>query len=401
MPGRHRGPGGHLGQPQRSIGPVRGGVRPPDRPLRPRAGVAQPALPGRRRPDDGGDRGADPARRAGRAPGAAGARRWLRSTRRPGRQGPRSRAAAPGGRRQHPRRRPAHRRDRRLPERGQVDALQPPRRTARRRGRRRRRGSPATGARPAPSGTAAPSSSSTPAASTRPTPATWASRSPRRRCAGSRTPTWCCSWSTCRPRPTAGDLEVADRLRRAGRPIMLVANKCDDWTPGGRGPEPALASGSARSTRCRRSTAAGIGDLLDALVERAARGAPVADAEREQVPADLHHRPPERRQELDPERHPRRGPGGGARRSRAPPAIPIDTLVEVDGRPVVLIDTAGLRKRGPDARGRGALQPDPGAPGGRAQRRGAGRGRRHRGAHRGRPRRRSTGPPTPTAPRSW
>ena len=31
--------------------------------------------------------------------------------------------------------------------------------------------------------------------------------------------------------PTAGDLEVADRLRRTDRPIMLIANKCDDWAP--------------------------------------------------------------------------------------------------------------------------------------------------------------------------
>ena len=66
---------------------------------------------------------------------------------------------------------------------------------------------------------------------------------------------------------------------------------------------------------------------------------------------------------------------------------PIDTLIEVDGR----ADRPDRHRRPAparaDARGRGALQPDPRPAGRRAQRRGPGGGRRHRGPHRGRPRR--------------
>ena len=57
--------------------------------------------------------------------------------------------------------------------------------------------------------------------------------------------------------PTAGDLEIADRLRRCGRPLMLVANKADGPRPGGRPPRTSAASASATRTRSRRSTGGG------------------------------------------------------------------------------------------------------------------------------------------------
>jgi GTP-binding protein len=143
--------------------------------------------------------------------------------------------------------------------------------------------------------------------------------------------------------PTAGDLEVADRLRRAGRPLMLVANKVDD-----RGPEAAaenlrtLGLGEVHAVSAQHGR--GVGDLLDAIVA-ALPGAPVTEPERERAPAVcIIGRPNVGKSSilnalLGEERvvvHERPGTTRD----------PVDTLVEVDGRRVVLIDTAGLRKRG-------------------------------------------------------
>ena len=69
--------------------------------------------------------------------------------------------------------------------------------------------------------------------------------------------------------PTAGDLEVAERLRRAGHgpDIMLVANKCDAQAP-------ELAAENLRSMglgdvhAISAQHGRGAGDLLDALVAR-------------------------------------------------------------------------------------------------------------------------------------
>lgn len=143
--------------------------------------------------------------------------------------------------------------------------------------------------------------------------------------------------------PTAGDLEVADRLRAAQVPILVIANKCE------RSDTEALAQGlwglglgDVHTVSAQHGL--GIGDLLDAIV--AALPEAEAPPERETgVPAIcimgranvgkssilnallgedrvvVHDRP-------------------GTTRD------PIDTLIEVGGREVVLTDTAGLRKRG-------------------------------------------------------
>jgi GTP-binding protein len=88
----------------------------------------------------------------------------------------------------------------------------------------------------------------------------------------------------------------------------------------------------------------GIGDLLDALVA-ALPEAPVADVEREQVPAVcIIGRPNVGKSSilnalLGEDRvvvHDRPGTTRD----------PIDTMIEVEGSPMVLIDTAGLRRRG-------------------------------------------------------
>ena len=144
--------------------------------------------------------------------------------------------------------------------------------------------------------------------------------------------------------PTTGDLEVLDRLRRAHRPLMLVANKSDDAAR-------ELAAENLRSLGLGDVHAVsaqhgrGIGDLLDALVA-ALPEAPVVDSERGAPAGDLHHRPPERRQELDPERPARRGAGGGARRPGHDPRPDRHPDRGRTARPLVLIDTAGLRRRG-------------------------------------------------------
>jgi GTPase len=144
--------------------------------------------------------------------------------------------------------------------------------------------------------------------------------------------------------PTAGDLEVADILRNATVPIIVVANKCERaetevqaqalW---------GLGLGDVHPVSAQHGL--GIGDLLDAVV------AALPPEEEQPVPREeglpavcimgranvgkssilnallgeervvVHDRP-------------------GTTRD------PIDTLLEVAGREIVLTDTAGLRKRG-------------------------------------------------------
>jgi GTP-binding protein len=143
--------------------------------------------------------------------------------------------------------------------------------------------------------------------------------------------------------PTAGDLEVIDRLRRVDRPLMLVANKADS-----EGHEAAaqnlraLGLGEVHAVSAQHGR--GVGDLLDAIVA-ALPGAPALAEGAERPPAIcIIGRPNVGKSSilnaiLGEDRvvvHDRPGTTRD----------PIDTLVEVDGRPVVLIDTAGLRKRG-------------------------------------------------------
>ena len=143
--------------------------------------------------------------------------------------------------------------------------------------------------------------------------------------------------------PTAGDLEVADRLRRIGRPVMLIANKCDDWAPEAAAQN--LASmGFGEVFPVSAQHGRGVGDLLDALVERLPE-APAASEEAERLPAlCIMGRPNVGKSSilnalLGEDRVVVHDAPGTTR-------DPIDTLIEVDGRRVVLIDTAGLRKRG-------------------------------------------------------
>ena len=145
--------------------------------------------------------------------------------------------------------------------------------------------------------------------------------------------------------PTAGDMEIAERLRRSGRPLMLVANKCDDWKPEAVAQNlHSMGMGDVHAVSAQHGR--GIGDLLDALVERLPE-APLARAEvgAGRAPAIcIIGRPNVGKSSilnaiLGEERVVVHDLPGTTR-------DPVDTLVEVDGRQVVLIDTAGLRKKG-------------------------------------------------------
>ena len=121
-----------------------------------------------------------------------------------------------------------HGRDRRLPERRQVDADQPSDGDAHRR-------RPRDAGRDARSQGAAlrmvrarRSGSSTRAASTAPTRGRSARRSPRRRARRSRRPTSCSSSSMRPAGVTPGDEELAEILRTSRRPVLVLANKLDD-----------------------------------------------------------------------------------------------------------------------------------------------------------------------------
>lgn len=147
-----------------------------------------------------------------------------------------------------------------------------------------------------------------------------------------------------RTAPTAGDLEVADMLRRSGKPVMVVANKCD-------GPAEDLEAQNLRrlgmgevhpiSAQHGRN----IGDLLDAIVEALPDAPAAGDRPEERMPAVcIIGRPNVGKSSilnalLGEERMVVHDRPGTTR-------DPVDTIVEVDGREVVLIDTAGLRKRG-------------------------------------------------------
>ena len=77
--------------------------------------------------------------------------------------------------------------------------------------------------------------------------------------------------------PTTGDMEIAERLRRSGRPLMLVANKSDDWRSEATAQNlHSMGMGDVHAVSAQHGR--GIGDLLDALVERLPE-APQARAE--------------------------------------------------------------------------------------------------------------------------
>jgi GTPase len=162
------------------------------------------------------------------------------------------------------------------------------------------------------------------------------------------------------------DHEVADRLRRATKPVILVVNKVDNPI---REMEAAEfhALGFEHTAAISAQHGRDTGDLADLVVEHLP---PRMDAERQaSVSADLSD---EELAELDeaeigPPRvaivgRPNTGKSTfvnrvlGAERmivSEVPGTTrdPVDTAVQVDGEPMILVDTAGIRRRGSIDRG--------------------------------------------------
>ncbi|MSO44965.1 MAG: ribosome biogenesis GTPase Der [Thermoleophilia bacterium] len=146
---------------------------------------------------------------------------------------------------------------------------------------------------------------------------------------------------------TAGDLEVAERLRRSHRPVIVVANKCDNEDAEIRA-QSLWGLGLGEVVTVSALHGRGVGDFLDLLVESLPEIA-VDDDEGDdavdRMPAFcIMGRPNVGKSSilnalLGEERMIVQDQPGTTR-------DPVDTIIEWDGQEIVLIDTAGLRRRG-------------------------------------------------------
>jgi GTP-binding protein len=142
-----------------------------------------------------------------------------------------------------------------------------------------------------------------------------------------------------------GDAELADLLRRSGRPVLVAANKID------RPEDEAIAAelnslGLGEPLPVSASHGLGTGDLLDRVVEELRRHVVAGVDEGEEQPPRIAilGRPNVGKSSLlnallGLERVIVSEVAGTTR-------DPVDTEAEVDGERVVLVDTAGLRRRG-------------------------------------------------------
>jgi len=141
-----------------------------------------------------------------------------------------------------------------------------------------------------------------------------------------------------------GDAEIADMLRRSGKPVLLVANKID--RPGDEAISAELNRlGLGEPLPVSASHGLGTGDLLDRVVAEL-KDAPDPEPEPEDAPPRIAilGRPNVGKSSLlnallGSERVIVSDRAGTTR-------DPVDTEVVFDGRDVVLVDTAGLRRRG-------------------------------------------------------
>jgi GTP-binding protein len=166
------------------------------------------------------------------------------------------------------------------------------------------------------------------------------------------------------------DYEVADRLRRAGKPTILVINKADNPRREHEGAE-FYALGFEPTITISAQHGRSTGDLADLLVEmlppaQAGEAEPEASVydDRDLVEGELEELA---ETEMGPPRvavvgRPNTGKSTfvnrvlGEERMIVSPIPgttrdPVDSLVAVDGEPMILVDTAGIRRRGSIDRG--------------------------------------------------
>ncbi len=142
-----------------------------------------------------------------------------------------------------------------------------------------------------------------------------------------------------------GDAELADLLRRSGRPVIVAANKIDRAEDDSMAAE-LNALGLGEPIPVSASHGLGTGDLLDRLVEELRRHLPDETAsEVEEAPRiAILGRPNVGKSSL---LNAMLGSDRVIVSERAGTTRdPVDTEVEVDGERIVLVDTAGLRRRG-------------------------------------------------------
>ncbi|MBC7225494.1 MAG: ribosome biogenesis GTPase Der, partial [Anaerolineae bacterium] len=142
---------------------------------------------------------------------------------------------------------------------------------------------------------------------------------------------------------TAADQAVADLLRRTEKPVVLAANKCDNETLRQQALEfYALGMGEVFPISALHGT--GTGDLLDEIVARLPPAPAEEEEEGERVGIAIVGRPNVGKSSLlnrllGQERA-IVSPIAGTTRDA------IDTYMEWEGQPILLIDTAGIRRRG-------------------------------------------------------
>lgn len=142
---------------------------------------------------------------------------------------------------------------------------------------------------------------------------------------------------------TALDAEIATALRRSGRPVLLVANKVD-----GAGQEPALAElyelGLGEPFAVSAEHGRGVAEMLEVVRARTESRVEAAPGEPVAVHVAIVGRPNVGKSSLV-------NAVVGAERvlvHEAPGTTrdAVDTTLEVAGRPWVLVDTAGIRRKG-------------------------------------------------------